>query len=210
MVQVLNKKNMILDGPKFKIFNFVGAPVRLSLLFFLLLPMLGFDITMFVSIFVAVLVHEMAHALVARFKGYNVYGIDIDLFAGAASVDSNMHQRDSLWVSLAGPISNILLALIAFPFVPYFSFMSTFIAVNIFLFIFNILPIYPMDGGMAFRDLLMLNMRDRRKAADIANKTSLTFCVLGFVAVLLLNQFIMAIFFAIFFYQTCKNAGYVR
>ena len=201
---------MILDGPKFKMFTFLGAPVRLSILFFLLLPMVGFDITLFVSIFIAVLVHEMAHAFVANKKGYRVYGIDIDLFAGAASIDANMHQRDSLWVSLAGPISNILLVLIALPLAIQFPFMSTFIAVNIFLFIFNMLPIYPMDGGMAFRDILMLNMRDRRKAAYIANMTSLSFCVLGFVVVLLLQKYILAIFFAIFFYQTCKNAGYVK
>lgn len=201
---------MILDGPKFKIFNFVGAPVKLSLLFFFLLPMVGFDIKLFVSIFVAVLVHEMAHAFVADKKGYRVYGIYIDLFAGAASIDANIHQRDSLWISLAGPISNILLAAIALPFAPNFSFIPTFIAVNIFLFIFNILPIYPMDGGMAFRDLLMLKMRDRRRAAEIAAITSLTFCVFGFIVVLLLKEFILAIFFAIFFYQTCKNAGYIR
>ena len=51
---------MILDGPKFQMFTFLGAPVKLSLLFLLLLPMVGFDITLFVSIFIAVLVHEMA------------------------------------------------------------------------------------------------------------------------------------------------------
>jgi stage IV sporulation protein FB len=205
---------MILDGPKFKIFTFVGAPVRLSLLFFLLLPMVGFDMTMFISIFIAILIHEMAHAFVARKKGYTVYGIDLDLFAGAASLDANMHQRDSMWVSLAGPASNLILAVLSLLLLPQLPslqpFLHTFFGVNVFLFVFNMLPIYPMDGGMAFSDFLMLNMRNRRLAADIANKTSLTFCVLGFVAALLLQYFIMAIFFGIFFYQTYKRAGYGR
>lgn len=40
--------------------------------------------------------------------------------------------------------------------------------------------------------------------------TSLTFCVFGFIAALLGGFFVMAIFFAIFFYQTSKSAGYVK
>lgn len=203
---------MILAGPKFKLFNFVGAPVRLSLLFFFLLPMVGFDITVFVSVFFAILVHEMAHAFVAHRKGYRVYGIDIDLFAGAAALDANMHQRDSMWVSLAGPASNLLLAVLALLLIPYLGvpYMTTFFNVNVFLFVFNILPIYPMDGGMAFKDFLVLNMRDRRRASEIAAMTSLTFCVFGFIAALVGGFFVMAIFFAIFFYQTLKSAGYVK
>ena len=131
---------MILAGPKFKLFNFVGAPVRLSLLFFLLLPMVGFDIPVFVSVFVAILVHEMAHAFVAHRKGYTVYGIDIDLFAGAAALDANMHQRDSMWISLAGPASNLLLAVLALLLIPHLGvpYMTTFFNVNVFLFVFNI------------------------------------------------------------------------
>ena len=201
---------MILAGPKFKLFNFVGAPVRLSLLFFFLLPMVGFDVPTFVSVFVAILVHEMAHAFVAHRKGYTVYGIDIDLFAGAAALDANMHQRDSMHVSLAGPLSNLFLVGLALVLVPHVPYMSTFFAVNAFLFVFNMLPIYPMDGGMAFKDFLMLRMRDRRRAVEIAAMTSLTFCVFGLIAALLTGYFIMAIFFAIFFYQTLRSAGYVK
>ena len=201
---------MILAGPKFKLFNFVGAPVRLSLLFFFLLPIVGFDIPTFVSVFVAILVHEMAHAFVAHRKGYIVYGIDIDLFAGAAALDANMHQRDSMHVSLAGPLSNLFLAGLAMVLIPYFPHMGTFLGVNVFLFVFNILPIYPMDGGMAFRDFLMLRMRDRRRAVEIAAITSLVFCVFGFIAAMFGGFLIMAIFFAIFFYQTLKSAGYVK
>lgn len=203
---------MILDGTKFKIFNFLGAPVRLSLFFFILLPVVDFDITVFLSIFVAVLVHEMAHAYVANLKGYRVYGIDVDLFAGAASIDANIHQRDSMWVSLAGPASNLLLAVLGLFLLPYVGndIATTFVSINIFLAVFNLLPIHPMDGGMAFRDFLMINMRDRSKAARIADNTSLVFCVFGFIAAGIGGFFIMCVFFAIFFYQTCKRAGYMK
>lgn len=193
---------MILDGPKFRIFTFVGAPVRLSLLFFLLLPMVGFDIYIFLSIFVAVLVHEMAHAYVANHKGYKVYGIDLDLFAGAAAIDANIHQRDSLWVSLAGPASNLVLAVLALFLMPHLGVvpMKAFFGVNLFLFALNILPIYPMDGGMALRDILMLNMRDRTKADRIATVVSFSFSLLLIGVSVLLGMYILAIFGCYFAY----------
>lgn len=195
---------------KFKLFNFLGAPVRLSLLFFLFLPMVGFDIATFISVFIAVLIHEMAHAYVADRKGYSFNGIDIDLFFGSASIDMNMHQRDSMWVALAGPISNLVLIIISIFLIPVFPPITTFASVNLVLFIFNILPIYPLDGGRAFRDFLMLNMRNRKRASEIASITSLTLCVFGFIYSLLSGSFIMAIFFGLFFYQTCKNEGYIK
>jgi Zn-dependent protease len=203
---------MILDGTKLKMFTFLGAPVRLSLFFLLLLPMVGFDITFFISIFISVLVHEMAHAFVAHKKGYSVYGIDIDLFTGSASMDSNMHQRDSLWVSLAGPFSNLILAILSLLLMPYLhNVMDVFFGVNISLFIFNMLPIYPMDGGMVFRDLLMLNMRDRRQASKIANWTSIISSLVGFLVIIIFTKlWILAILFAIFCYISLKKSGYVK
>ena len=160
---------------QFKLFNFQGTPVTVSIWFLLLLPLTGFNINLFVSAFIAVLVHEMAHAFVANRYNYRVYGINVGLFSGSASIDSNMAQRDSIPITAAGPISNLLLFAIA-TFAQYFvvnDFITMFASINLILFIFNILPIYPMDGGHILKDFLMLNMRDRWKGARIAAIVSL-------------------------------------
>ena len=118
---------------KFKLFDFQGTPVTVSIWFLLLLPLTGFNINIFISAFIAILVHEMAHAFVANRYHYRVYGINIGLFFGSASIDSNMAQRDSIPITAAGPISNLILFII--------SIFLQFYLVNILIYFSIILSI---------------------------------------------------------------------
>ena len=189
----------------YELFRVNGIPVSISLWFLLLLPLTGFSLTIFASVFVAVLVHELGHALTAQHLGYRTYGINIGLFFGSASVDSNMHTRDNMKVVAAGPLSNLLLVIIGSVLG-----LDQFVEINMFLFIFNILPIYPMDGGHLFKDFLMLNMNNRRKAFEISMKVSLFTSVLVVLYSLLCAQPIMSIFGLIFCYYALKELGYIK
>lgn len=189
----------------YELFRVNGIPVSISLWFLLLLPLTGFSLTIFASVFVAVLIHELGHALTAKHLGYGSYGISIGLFAGQAQVDSNMHPRDNMKVVAAGPLSNLALFLIG----SLLGF-DQFANINMFLFIFNILPIYPMDGGHLFKDFLMLNMNNRRKAFQISMKVSLFTSILVIVYSLLCAQPIMSIVGLIFCYYALKELGYIK
>lgn len=189
----------------YELFRVNGIPVSISLWFLLLLPMVDFSLTIFASVFIAVLIHELGHALTAKHLGYRTYGINIGLFFGSASVDSNIHTRDNMKVVAAGPLSNLLLVIIG-----SILGLDTFVEINIFLFIFNILPIYPMDGGHLFKDFLMLNMNNRRKAFQISMKVSLVTSILVVLYSLLCAQPIMSIFGLIFCYYALKELGYIK
>ena len=201
----------------FKLFDFQKAPVTLSLWFFLLFLML--PVNMVISIFISVLVHELAHAWVANRKGYQVYGINIDIFSGSASIDTNMHERDSIPIVAAGPISNVLLAGIGFisifilphdVLVLTKEFIVSFITVNIILAIFNILPIFPMDGGRIVKDFLVLKMKDRRKAKRIAASISLIFSALLLVYSIYTFSLILILLSGYFGYLALKDLGFVK
>lgn len=188
-----------------KLFTFRGVPVTLSLWFLLLLPMVHFQFDVFISAFIAILVHEMAHTFMAQHLGYGAYGINIGLFAGQAQVDSNMHTRDNIKVIAAGPLSNLLLAIIGLSLG-----FEVFFTVNFFLFIFNILPIYPMDGGHICKDLLMLNMRNRRKAFQLSMGISFTTSAFLLIFGIFSGSIMVSIFACIFGYYALKELGYIK
>jgi Zn-dependent protease len=205
----------------FKLFTFVGAPVELSLWFFLLFVMLP-SVSMVVSVFIAVLIHEMAHAWVANKRGWGVSGIRIDLFTGSAAVDPNIHERDSIPVVAAGPLSNLALVFLTFSILVFTNFLSIdvnnfiykfildFITVNFFLFIFNILPIFPMDGGRLVKDFLTLKMRSRLKAKKTAGWISLVTSSLLAIYSLTTANFILLIFTILFIYTALKETEVIK
>jgi len=203
----------------FKLFNFVGAPVELSLWFlliFLMAPM-----SWGIAIFFSVLIHEMAHAWVADRRGWRVYGIRVDLFTGSAAVDTNMPERDAIPVVAAGPLSNLLLSIIILLFTgslgvdsinpTVFKFLNDLFVVNIILFIFNILPIYPMDGGRLVKDFLFLKMRSNRALAKkIAGSISLVFSIALLVYSSATFNVIMIIFSILFIYYALVELGIIE
>ena len=189
----------------YELFKVSDIPVSISLWFLLLLPLTGFNLPLVISIFIAVLGHELGHALTAKKLGYGSYGINIGFFAGTAQVDSNMHPRDNIKVVAAGPLVNLALFLLTINFgIPEFS------SVNLFLFIFNILPVYPMDGGHLLKDILMLNMRNRRNAFRISMSISSVVAILSLTVCVLAGQLIMSVIFAVFFYYSMRELGYFK
>jgi Zn-dependent protease len=169
---------------------------------------------MVVAIFLSVLVHELAHAFVANRLGYNVRQIYIDLFYGAAEIDlDHCPERDAIQIIGAGPISNLLLAIVSFGLyagtgIP---FLTEMIVVNVVLFIFNILPIYPMDGGRIFRSFLMMKMSsNRRLAKKISDWTSLVFSIALLGYCIFTSNIMLGIFSLLFIYFALKELKIIK
>lgn len=152
------------------------------------------------SIFVTVFLHELGHALAA--KKYNIKTRDITLLpiGGLARLDTIPEKpKEELVVAIAGPLVNLVLALITFLFISIpdeaelnvqltgginsDNFFLNFFAVNIWLAVFNMIPAFPMDGGRVLRALLSMKF-ERHTATNIAvgigQFLALIFVFLGF------------------------------
>lgn len=209
LITTTKTNNMKLE---LKMFNFQGSPVYLKLWFLLLFAWVS--PSMVAAIFISVLVHELAHAFVANRLGYNVRQIYIDLFYGAAEIElEHCPERDYIQIIGAGPISNLLLGIVSLALYAGigFPFFSEMVVVNIILFIFNILPIYPMDGGRIFRSFLMMNMpSNRRLAKKISDWTSLVSSIALLVYCVYTSSLLLGIFSVLFIYFALKELKLIK
>ena len=195
-----------------KLFDFQGVPVYLKLWFLLLFAWLPFSYV--IAIFISILVHELAHAYVANKLGYNVFKVYIGLFNGAAEMNlSQIHERDSIKIVAAGPLSNLILFFTSLIFISagYSNqFITDFANVNLLLLIFNIIPIYPLDGGRLLRDGLYLLIKNRKLSVTISSYVSLALSSLLLVFAISTMNILLGIFAGLFIYLSIKELGWIK
>ena len=103
----------------------------------------------------AALLHEAGHLLTMLRCGLKVRGISLRLFDVQIAADSPRRFRHDVWITLAGPAVNLLLAA---AFIPAGSFFGV---ANLALGCFNLLPAESLDGGRLLTLLLSRRCDDR-------------------------------------------------
>ncbi len=173
---------MKMENNALSIGSVIGIPIRLhvSLLIAVLVLSLVSGLSFLaililaVGIFGSIALHELGHSVVARAKGGYIHEIVLYPFGGAAKI-SNIPKRpvDEIMVALAGPAVSLLLALFFRQINSELSYVLSYI--NAMLFFFNILPVFPMDGGRVLRAALTLK-HGRVEATRMAATTGKYFC----------------------------------
>jgi Zn-dependent protease len=122
----------------------------------------------YLGLFVIVLLHEMGHALACRSVGGKADEIVLWPLGGVAYVAPPQRPGAMLWSIVAGPLVNVVLffalgiglvvangSVWVDPSAPdLVRFLGVIFFTNFVLLVFNLLPIYPLDGGQIVRSLL--------------------------------------------------------
>ena len=153
----------------------------------------------YLALFLIVTTHEFGHALACRQVGGSANQIVLWPLGGVAYVDPPPRPGATLWSIAAGPLVNV--ALIPILWIAVTMSRSAGMAatapdllhllravfwINVGLLVFNILPIYPLDGGQILRSLLWFVM-GRARSLMVATILGLI-GVVGFIGLAIWRQ----------------------
>jgi Zn-dependent protease len=128
---------------------------------------ISWNILEYLALFLIVMLHEFGHALACRQVGGTSNQIVLWPLGGVAYVNPPPRPGATLWSLAAGPLVNVALLPILYALdlvsrsagwaetMPNaYAFVHAIFVINLALLIFNMLPIYPLDGGQILRSLL--------------------------------------------------------
>jgi Zn-dependent protease len=152
---------------------------------------LTWNVLEYLALFLIVLMHEFGHALACRQTGGTANQIVLWPLGGVAYVNPPQRPGATLWSIAAGPLVNVALLPILMAAVlmsrslgwaqampDAYQLLRTVMWIDVSLLVFNMLPIYPLDGGQILRSLLWFVLG---RARSLMVATSLGFVgVVGF------------------------------
>ena len=176
----------------------------------------AWNVLEYLGLFAIVLLHEFGHALACRQVGGQANQIVLWPLGGVAYVAPPPRPGAMLWSIAAGPLVNVALLPILFGLymlgqhlgwketMPDFQkFLWAIASVNAVLLIFNLLPIYPLDGGQILRSLLWFVLG---RARSLMISAYIGFVgVAALIGIALLTKQIMLGAVAVFILLNCWN-----
>lgn len=175
----------------------------------------GWAMLQYLALFCIVLLHEFGHSLACRQVGGRAERIVLWPLGGIAFVSPPRRAGAVLWSIAAGPLVNVALvpvlfalhagaALLGFQGTDLYTFISTLQTTNLVLLVFNLLPVYPLDGGQILQAVLWFFLGELR-SLYVATLIGLVgaVSVLGFA---LYTQSIWLGVMAFFVLSTCWNS----
>ncbi len=211
-------------GWSINLFRVFGIQLAVHASFFLFLAYVGFDgwrdgggwpgllvnLALVILFFICVVLHELGHSLTARRFGVQVPRILLMPIGGMAEFDRIPREpRAELLITAAGPAVNFAIAALlglclglpqGLPFHPVFAdsfkgFAHVLLWWNAVMGCFNLLPVFPMDGGRIFRALLARNLTYLRATYWAALVSKILAPILALVAFFYLQLPLLGVLF---------------
>lgn len=150
-----------------------------------------------VLFFVTLLLHELAHSMVAKSRGLRVREITLFALGGVSQIESEASDAKSeFWIAIVGPLTSLVIGFVLLGIVrvagyvpgqepanPWVAVLLWLGYINVALAAFNMIPGFPLDGGRVLRAIIWWfnknGERATRLAAQVGQAVALLFIVFG-------------------------------
>jgi Zn-dependent protease len=152
-------------------------------------------------LFVSLIIHEFGHALVARRQGIEVKRIDLFLFGGLTHMSRDAASPgEEFKIAVAGPLATLAVILVCLgldiaivgphrlthaivldndiQITPVLLSLSWLLPMNVLVFLFNIVPAFPLDGGRIARAAVWRATGEKRRGTQFAARLGQGFAIL--------------------------------
>jgi Zn-dependent protease/predicted transcriptional regulator len=158
-------------------------------------------------LFVSVLLHELAHSLVARARGLPVKRITLFIFGGVSDLQQEPQSPGvEFWVAIVGPLTSLAIGAISLgagaligPNAPLVAAVLNYLGVtNLLLGVFNLIPGFPLDGGRVLRAIIWRvtgSLRQATRAATLVGQVIAYLFIVAGVFLFFSGDFINGLWF---------------
>ncbi len=194
--------------------------IDFSFLIIFILALVLNELVFYLLFVIFILLHELAHFVVAKKLGYMPDKVKLTFFGASLEGFDDFIFSDEIKVVLAGPIFNFFVCVFCYLMFWFFPesyiYLSDVLMVNMAIFLFNILPIFPLDFGRFI--LACLSIKHDRKNALKTTKY-ISFAVIVFLICVFILSFFFEYNFAfgcvclhllLLFFDSSKGASYKR
>lgn len=148
----------------------MNIKLNLNIFLFLILFLITNQLEVYALVMIFALIHELAHMVCGVILGFKPDTLRIMPFGFSIQfkpiiddynkkvLKSNVISVKKIIVSLAGPLINLFIVIIGL----IFNLNNEIIYANSLIFIFNLIPIYPLDGGKILKNILKIFCGNRK------------------------------------------------
>lgn len=157
--------------------------IHYSLVFLLILSLFTGSFFKILGIIISILIHEFSHYVFLKLFKVNVKNLELSIIGGILEInDKNISLIKRLLINSAGVISNLIIILLIK--ITNINSLNYLVYYNLFIIIFNLIPIIPLDGFRILNDLLS-SIYDDNYTFIIIKKID-SFCLIMMLIILLI------------------------
>lgn len=142
----------------------MNIKLNLNIFLFLILFFITNQLEIYALIMIFALIHELAHLICGMFLGFKPdtfkimpFGFCIEFHTNVKDYNkkilkSNILSLKKILIALSGPLTNLLIVILG----NILKIEGNIIYSNLLIFLFNLIPIYPLDGGRILKNVLKI------------------------------------------------------